>query len=337
MRTFADLGYTSDHVWRQIDISHYQGFTWNLQEKCYNKADGPWGYSNNPLNLTETVNEYVSRKLKQFGEIIELCDDNHFGLLQEADFLFPEYYQRKDAVEKFPKEFVDVFINLKAIFISALDLIHWKLTTYEDKEMAILYSNKLDMVSDSSQSYLEYKTQEESKKVLFCTDFIDIETQQKLTLGTLHGNFNSDYSMEIPMLMRQLQTEDKIIIFGGHTNHPPHYKIDGLLVTDINVCTNFFTDYAQHNGIFNKVYLHDDREEIREKNMIKAYDGFFVIPPLGKDVNIMMTGRHAWSKQCWHDELEEPVLVEGCYEEVWTTKGGKPIFWSEAANKLFEQ
>jgi hypothetical protein len=158
-----------------------------------------------------------------------------------------------------------------------------------------------------------------------------------LTLGTMHGNFSSNYTEEIPQLMKNLQAEKKLVIFGGDTNHPPTYNIDGLLVVSEDNCTNFYTNYAKISDDktkFTSVYLHDDRPELAGQNIIKAYDGFFVVPPKNKSVNITIYGEHSWEKVL-NEVGEMPLLATSHVTKSWVTKPGIPVFRLEQSTNIF--
>jgi hypothetical protein len=140
--------------------------------------------------------------------------------------------------------------------------------------------------------------------------------------------------------MKQLQTDDKVIIFGGYTNHPPCFNMEGLLVIDNYDCTNFFSNYNKvidHKRLFTKIYLHDDRKELENSNIIKAYDGFFVVPPKNKSVSITVSGDHSWYKSSDEDGNQTPHISEQHVSKSWVTQRGLPIFRLEDTYKLFTQ
>jgi hypothetical protein len=301
---FEQLGYTSDHVRRDINVTFNglvrKGFTWNLQERCYSKKDGPWGYANNPLNCTEDENQYEKRKIRQINEIVKICQlkDSDFGLLQEVDFCFPEYYRQKDPKEKIPEWLPATLEIIKDYFSNELTKINFAYISYEPKELVIIY--RLDRLKFiRSDDYLTYTNNWETKSVLFLGSFEDND-QNIVKFGTLHGNYNVDYSLSIPELLRYLKMENNCVIIGGDTNHPPGYQMSGLLVLDENETTNFFTNYADVNDQYTQVHLEDPR-----CHLPKAYDGFFVT---SGDVEI--SGSHVWTKKSTETNEEYPVLIE---------------------------
>lgn len=82
---------TSDHLPRFITLTGdlgLKGFTWNLLERGYSKADNRNTHSNNPFNQSECGTEYLVRKVEQICAIGKYLQDNDFAFLQEADFSF---------------------------------------------------------------------------------------------------------------------------------------------------------------------------------------------------------------------------------------------------------
>lgn len=305
------MGYTSDHVRRDISVATggvtWKGFTWNLQERCYSKADGPRGYANNPLNCTEDQNQYETRKKRQIDEMVDVCKKKRFdfGLLQEVDFCFSEYYMRKDPDEKIPDWLPASLDAMLQYFSQAMNNIGFKFISYEDKEIVIIYkAHKLKFIN--SCTHLTYKSKRASartsdKDVLFLGTFRDNDGDT-VKLGSMHGNYNEDYSESIPKLLEDLKKEKDCVILGGDTNHPSGYKMPNLLTPDEHDITNFFTNYAEINGRYTKVQLEDTR-----CGLFKAYDGFFVTCAEGE---VIISGSHVWSKNAKpNGEDEYPVLL----------------------------
>ncbi len=280
---FFPCGYTSDHILVTAKVNNHIIHTWNILERCFSKADGLWGYSNNPLNITESKDNYIKRKLEQFSIIKEQCKNATFFLLQEADFLFPELDKGRMNKDKSVTAWSpEVYKYLTETFDKLLQEIGWDMLTYESKEMAILYNKKyVNLVENSERYLLEYKNRWESKKLLFMADFVDFE-KKKISVGTVHLNYAIDYSESIPLLLKELQEEDRIVIFGGDTNHPASFQMSNLLVPSEQKATNFHTNYSKFDNGYTKVDVNDERMN----SVAKAYDGFFVAPPIGRTLSV---------------------------------------------------
>lgn len=311
IQNFEQLGYTSDHVRREIVYINsfrqcYRGFTWNLEKRCHSKADSAWGYSNNPLNCTETKEMYETRKIRQIDEIIASRKQNQydFGCFQEIDFCFPEYYSLLPAEEKIPDWLVPSMRKIKEYFMKALISIAFNYHLFEEKELAIIYDNcRLNPVGVTH--HLKFKTAWDNKYHLLLITFRDSDNNY-VRIGSMHGNYNDDYSESIPILLKQF--DNTPIIIGGDMNHPPNYKISNFLVLDENECTNFFTNYATVTGSYTEVKLNDAR-----CNLPKAYDGFIV-----SHGTVIISGEHKWDKRTTEDGVEYPILIANKFSRKYT-------------------
>jgi hypothetical protein len=313
---FEQLGYTSDHVRRDISVTVgqkvWKGFTWNLQEKCYSKQDNPWGYSNNPFNCTETKEQYELRKLNQINIIIDLCKIKRFdfGALQEVDFCFPSLYNQKPNGLKtgtpskgnlgpaFPDWLVQSLTSIKTHFVKSLESINFDFVTFEDKEIVIIYLK--DRLSFKTIYFdLPFKSKWEEKNHLALATFQDSDGES-IVIGSMHGNYNDDYSQSVPNLLKSFRLNNQCVIIGGDMNHPPKYNMSELLVLDDNEVTNFNTNYSSVKGPYTLVQLDDSRS-----GHSKAYDGFLVTMGI-----VEVSGDHVWSKIKTSSGKESPVLLE---------------------------
>lgn len=299
---FEHLGYTSDHVRRDVEVTTdnitLKGCTWNLQERCYSKEDGPWGYANNPLSCSEDKTQYEKRKFKQIDELASVCEEKDFDflLLQEVDFFFPDLYKNKGPEEKVPEWLPSSLETVKKYFIETMIKLGFNPLWYEAKEIVICYKiGKLYRTHD--ETCLTYKSKWETKEVLFLGTF-EHTSGNIVKLGSMHGQYGEDYSESVPKLLDDLKANSHCAIIGGDMNHPPNFKMSNLLVLDENETTNFFSNYSQATP-YTKVELNDTRS-----NSPKAYDGFFVTT--GK---VEISGSHTWTKDITETGLEYPVLT----------------------------
>jgi hypothetical protein len=272
------------------------GFTWNLLECGYSKADNSNLHSNNPFNRSESASEYLSRKMEQLQTIGRLMDTHQFGLLQEADFLFPD---NNRSVER--PWMKDVFCALVWSLSDMLNKKGCRIQLYWEKEVAIIHSASL-----SHKSYnIEFpyvrkgKIMDITKYAMYTCIF---ESEGKnICLGSFHAQFGVDYTEPIETFRKETLSKADITIIGGDANHPSNYQFPGLLTLSENDVTNFYTNYNETDP-YTKVELHDHRN-----GAPKNYDGFLVFTDAS--VTTRVSGEHYWDKEVV-DGKEIPVLKE---------------------------
>ena len=298
------VNYTSDHVLRYITVNinnqSIEGYTFNLLERCYECCKIK-GHSNNPLKISESSDDYVDRKLKQFEQLSTL-EDKWFGLLQEADFLFPSKYilKRENNPNAMPEWLPNTLQKVKTHFEELLLKMDWGMTIYEDKEIAILHNKKkIQPLSSIPKSHLHDGRYNVVMSNVYYAPVVD----QNIVIGSLHLNYGVDYTESMPELLNNLINDNCCVILGGDTNHPPSFKMCKLLTNGDNIPTNFQTNYqileisklTPGGNKYNMVLLNDERDT----RLAKAYDGFFVKmnKELSNDTSIVVHGEHKWGKK----------------------------------------
>ncbi len=318
---FEQLGYTSDHVRRDIEVKTsdaiLKGCTWNLQERCYSKEDGPWGYANNPLSCSEDKSQYETRKFKQINEIVSICEEKDFDFLlfQEVDFFFPEYYEAKGPEENIPFWLLSSLEIVKGYFLALFIKHGFNFIWHESKEIVICY--KMDRLYHVGiETCLTYKSKWETKDVLLMGTFKD-NKGNIIKLGSMHGQYGEDYSESVPKLLNKLKSDSHCVVIGGDMNHPPNLMMSNLLVLDENETTNFFSNYAETTP-YTKVELNDPRSNTHHQafSLPKAYDGFFVTS--NSEVSITISGSHTWTKAITATGDEYPVLIPTSLKRILT-------------------
>lgn len=326
---FEDLlGYTSDHVWRILKDGPVSGITWNLLERCHNNTNR--SYSNNPINTSESDDDYLLRKKNQFEELISQISSQtlDFALLQEADFV------RGIAKSPKPDSTSDVLETASHIFSQVMESIGWSFEFDADTEKVLAYSTKnMALVEGSVKRLLPYKSETEvgkQKYALLCANFDVLDScglHYRYAIGSFHLRYNDDYTHSFAIAIDEIFQDDRVeyAFFGGDANRPPNRDVP-LMVSSVNECTNFYTNYAYFKRVdyFDKVELTDDRAWGSETHpAIKAYDGFscFESPKLSNNfrtpLKLRIFGSHQWTKTNIGN-IEVPALIPSTLESRYT-------------------
>jgi hypothetical protein len=179
-----------------------------------------------------------------------------------------------------------------------LDEIGYDVLVYEDKELVIITKRTtLSLILDTVHYDLPYRSGDTEKYVLFSAVFNTFKSG-KIRLGSIHAQFNVDYSESLPSIEKKYSEFPFII--GGDMNHPPDYQYYGLSVLNKDEATNFFTNYSSFNP-YTIVELTDTR-----CNLPKAYDGFILFNR-NKIISALIGGEHYWDKEVISGR-ESPVL-----------------------------
>lgn len=308
---FQELfGYTSDHTLRVFNHDKFHGITWNLLERCHSNVGR--SYANNPTNIEETAADYVKRKKDQFEEIGKFCSDPnvHFAFLQEADFVgFTNQLSYNDAE-------LTSLSEMYALFCQTLTERGWDFIFDPHTEKVLAYSLKnVKMVAGSEKRLLPYgsKTTEGLEKfALLCATFDFYDTTgaapYRCILGTYHLQYSKDYSKSFSNTKIELLKSDggvEMVVLGGDANRPPNRDIGSFMVSSVDDCTNFYTNYAKFDkpNQYTLVELVDDRN-----GAVKAYDGFSCLAREGSHT-VSVYGAHRWIKKKIENDKEIPVLI----------------------------
>ena len=231
--------------------------SWNMMNKCHSRENCPDKsanppYSNNPENIDESDDEYLTRVFCQIDEII-----NHFKekksaalLLQEVNFLYYKGY---------PYE------QLKLKLCVELEKISYALIIKDEKDVkkqAIIYDTT-QLRYTNECSYEMPGTNDDNRKVLFEANFTD-KNNKYVVLASMHLSYKDDYSHSLLEHARNTLNNDRRYIAGGDTNHAPNTKISGLMA-NFTYSTNYDLPADSRNQASATDHSCDRK---------KCYDGF---------------------------------------------------------------
>ena len=252
-------GFSSDHIIQEIKLELYQdnelmftiqGASWNMMNQCHSrmghssyKHNPEFAYSNNPFDIDEDKEQFISRKKLQWLEIEKLIESNkQFIFLQEIDCLLRE--------------------PVKSYYIKKLADKNWHYIITPGigyQPLAILYDSAKLSPNDNGNGEFGIGGKFRGFGSVFKYNNADL-----ITLINVHLDYNIDYS-EYLMNFQQQQIEKNIVtIIGGDMNYP--YGLD--------ICAWPYATNIACNDDGQIVDVHEDT------NIKKKYDGFLVSPNL---------------------------------------------------------
>lgn len=131
---YQSLKGTSDHSWKTYDVEYSNGpsvkvGTWNLMDWCRKVHQD---FFNNPVNATETPDDYILRKKIQTEEILNIFKEQKVDVLvlQEVDFFTQgEAISNGTVNSKIPQKNIDAYATVYATFVKRIEREGLKLMT----------------------------------------------------------------------------------------------------------------------------------------------------------------------------------------------------------------
>lgn len=223
----------SDHAIQGIKVEdkyssiQLYGLTHNMLDKCYDGAHCPipgQSFSNNPFDIMESDDCYLTRKENQLNQYLYLIDnaiENNtpidFFFLQEVDIF------AKSLSSEFETRQNQIVDN----FFSALDERGWgyekTLPNDNCKPLVTLYNNQ---TLNPWHCNFHIKDSRNNKNTAFEVLFEHIPTNRMVALINMHLDYARDESMlsqeisDILSMHSENSDNDVLAIAGGDCNHP---------------------------------------------------------------------------------------------------------------------
>ena len=277
---------TSDHGYQQVAVQDQSGLnlrciTWNTMDKCHAVSDSR-PYTNNPMNIDETLSQYKSRKLAQFKKIFSMIKNTPPGqnldciFLQEIDWTRMMNATPKGSLDKVQKELCDLFLKELSESIWGFVLSPKAALNASASQQALLTlynNNSLNPVKDSGKGVLPAGSSinHNLRYRGYQTTFTH-QSGKPIDLVNFHLNYEYDHRQDLLQVMEESIAANHTVVMGGDANHAPNFAIDTLSgewgsATAVDKDDNVFK--ATGNIVMTTNHI-----GVQQKNIAKHYDGF---------------------------------------------------------------
>lgn len=284
---FQTIDYaTSDHAYQRInvvaDTLSLRALTWNTMDKCHAVSDKR-SYSNNPMNIDETLGQYQQRKLLQVDQILEFIRSSDPTqpldciFLQETDWIRMHNREPNGSTDRAQKIIYDRFITgLKSL---GWNIVVSSPSTEEgssQQTLLTLYNAKTlaPIGPEANRGVFPAPNMQKTAKRYrgYQMGFKHVSTDTNVDLVNFHLNYEHDHRQDILEVMNQSIAKGNTIVMGGDANHPPNFAMDTLTgewshATAVDLDKTVFQNRRE-------IVMTTTHLDAKGKNIAKHYDGF---------------------------------------------------------------